>query len=88
MDWGVPHQLGKGTSVSEDAGPRRGWIMRSHIGWGVEQSILYKGVPNIHVLKPLRGSSKGKAQRGQYLLAVCLGRYNKYTHHIKFLLIS
>ena len=25
-------------------GPERGWIVRSHIGWGGERNILYKGV--------------------------------------------
>ena len=40
----VPHQLEKGMSGSEDGGPRRGWIVRSHIGWGGERNILYKGV--------------------------------------------
>ena len=33
-----------GRCVSEDAGPSRGWIVRSHIGWRGEQSIPYKGV--------------------------------------------
>ena len=33
-----------GTSVSEDARPRRGWIVRSHIGWRGERNTLYKGV--------------------------------------------
>ena len=42
VDWGVPHRLEKGTSASEDAGPRRGWIVRSYIGWGGERNILYK----------------------------------------------
>ena len=64
----VPHRLEEGKSVSENAGPQRGWIVMSHIVWG--------GVPFIRVWKPsprftvLRGSPKGKAQRGQYLLAV------------------
>ena len=34
----------KGMSASEDAGPRRGWIVMSHIGWGGEQIAIYKGV--------------------------------------------
>ena len=49
--------------ASEDAGPLRGWIVSSHIGWRGERNIP-------HVLKTLRGSLKGKAQGGQYLLAV------------------
>ena len=62
--------------VNEDAGPERGWILRSHIGWRGEWSILYKGGKPLHsrrVLKTLRGSLKMKAQRGQYLLAGSLG---------------
>ena len=50
----------------------------SHIGLGGEQITLYKGVeifPLQTHFKALRGSPKEKAQRGQYLLAVDLGRY-------------
>ena len=44
VGWGVPHRLEKGTlddvpvrkCASKDAGPRTGWIVRSHIGWGGE----------------------------------------------------
>ena len=44
MDLGaVPHQLEEGKSASEDAGPERGWIVMSHIGWGGEQTTIYKG---------------------------------------------
>ena len=32
VDWGVPHQLEKITSASENARPRREWILRSHVG--------------------------------------------------------
>ena len=46
---------------------------------GGERSILYKGLgtplSSRCVLKTLRGSPKGKAQNGQYLLAVGVGRY-------------
>ena len=41
--------------------------------WGGQRNIFYKGVeplPSRHVLKTLRGSTKRKAQREQYLLAV------------------
>ena len=58
---GVPHRLEKGTSVSENAGPKRGWIVMSHIGWGGEQNTIYKvwkPSPNRRVLKPERESSK------------------------------
>ena len=41
---GIPHQLEKGTSANEDAGPQRGWIVRSHIDRRGERNILYKGV--------------------------------------------
>ena len=30
--------------ASEDVGPPRGWIVRSHIGWRGERNIPYKGV--------------------------------------------
>ena len=29
--------------ANEDAGPLKGWIVRSHIGWREEQTIPYKG---------------------------------------------
>ena len=48
----------------------------SHIGWGGEQTTIYNGVETFPLqtrFKALRGSPKGKAQRGQYLLAVDLG---------------
>ena len=55
----------------------------SHIGWGGEQTTVYKvwkpsPIPYQTRFKALRGSPKGKAQRGQYLLAVDLGRYKWY----------
>ena len=53
----------------------------SHIGWGGEQTTIYKGVetfPKQMRFKALKGSPKGKTQRGQYLLAVDLGRYKWY----------
>ena len=49
-----------------------------HVGWGGEQTTIYKGVetfPYKMRFKALRGSPKEKVQRGQYLLAVDLGRY-------------
>ena len=30
---GITHRSEKVTNVSEDAGPRKGWIVMSHIGW-------------------------------------------------------
>jgi len=50
----------------------------SHIDWGGEQTIIHKGVETFlqHTrFKALRANPKGKVQRGQYLLAVDLGRY-------------
>ena len=41
---------------------------------GREQNTIYKGCGNPH-FKALKGSPKGKAQRGQYLLEVDLDRY-------------
>ena len=82
VDWegptSVPHRLERGTSTSEDAGPERGWIVRSHICWRGEQSIfirVWKPLPSRRVLKTLRGSLEGKTQRGQYLIAVGLVPY-------------
>ena len=40
----VPHRLKERKSVNEDAGPRRGWIVMSHIGWRGEQTTIYKCV--------------------------------------------
>ena len=37
---------------------------------------VLKPLPSKHILKTLSESSKGKAQREQYLLVVSLGRYN------------
>ena len=52
--------------------------MRSHVS-GEENEIpfirVWKPLPNIRVLKTLRGSPKEKAQSGQYLVAVGLSRY-------------
>jgi len=43
--WGVvPHQLEEGKSANENTGSQRGWIVMSHIGWGGEQTTIYKGV--------------------------------------------
>ena len=39
---------------------------------------MWKPLPNRRVLKTLRGSLKGNAERGQYLLAVSLGCYKWY----------
>ena len=41
---------------------------------------VWKLLPNKRVSKILRGSSKGKAQRGQYLLVVDLGCYKWYKN--------
>ena len=47
-------------------GPEGGWIVMSHIGWGGEQTTIYKGVetfPYHTSFKVLRGSSKGKSPK-------------------------
>ena len=41
----------KGTSAGEDAVSQRGWIVRFHIGWGGERTILYKGVKDLEGLR-------------------------------------
>ena len=54
--------------------------MKFHIGWRGNEAFLvrvWKPLPNRRVLKTLRESPKGKAQRDQYVLAVGLGRYRK-----------
>ena len=43
---------------------------------------VWKPLPSRRVLKTLRGTRKRKAQRGQYLLAVGLGRYKWYQSQI------
>ena len=55
-------------------------FVRSHVGWGGERIFIrvWKPLPSICILKTLKGSPKGKAQRGQYLLAVGLGHYKWY----------
>ena len=35
----VSRPLEKGTSASEDAEPQRGWIVRSHLGWGASKGV-------------------------------------------------
>ena len=78
---GGQHQLEKGTSVSEDAGPQRGLDCEIPHRLGRRTKHFFMGVwkplPSRRVLKTLRGSPKGKAQGEQYLLgwawAVTLG---------------
>ena len=88
MTWVRKHFKGFITSVvMSENNPRPGKInyahtlnLRSHIGWKGERNILnkvWKPLPSRRVLKTLRGSTKRKAQRGQYLLAVGLGCYIK-----------
>ena len=69
--WEVPRRLEKEMSANEDAGPEGEWTMRSHISWEENETPFIR-VWNLSlaVLKTLRGSPKGKAQRGQYLLEV------------------
>ena len=37
VDCEIPHRLERETSASKDVGPRRGWIVRSHVDWRGEQ---------------------------------------------------
>ena len=75
VDWGgVPHR-----SASKDAGPERRvdceiphWLGRRTKHFFIR---VWKSFPNRRVLKTLRGSRKGKVQRGQYLSAVGLNCY-------------
>ena len=70
VDWGVPHRLKKRTSDSEDAGPQRGVDCEIPTSVGKENEAFFirvwKPLLSRRVLKTLRGSPKGKAQRGQY----------------------
>ena len=65
---GGQHQLEKGTSVSEDAGPQRGLDCEIPHRLGRRTKHFFMGVwkplPSRRVLKTLRGSPKGKAQGG------------------------
>ena len=67
-------ELETGGVPARTLGPQGGWIVGSHICWRGERNISYKGVETSPSLatrfKTLRGSPEGKAQRGQYLLAV------------------
>ena len=68
---GDPHRLEKETSVSEDVGPKGGWIVRSHIGSGGEQNIftrVLRPFPRRDILKTLRGSVKGKTKEDNICL--------------------
>ena len=74
--WGRSHiDWRKERGPARTLGPEGGWIVKSHIGWGGEQTTIYKDVETFPRFKALRGSPKGKAQRRQYLLAVDLSRY-------------
>ena len=50
VDCEIPHRLKRGMSVSEDVGPERGWIVRSHIGWRDEQNIFLYGCGNLSLV--------------------------------------
>ena len=69
-------------SASENAGPRRGVDCEIPYWLGEENETFFirgwKPLPSRRVLKTLRESSKGKAQRGQYLLEVGLDGYKWY----------
>ena len=41
---GGPTLVGEGNECQRGRWPQRGWIVRSHIDWGGEQNILYKGM--------------------------------------------
>ena len=59
-----------------------GSVIRSHIGCGGEWNTfisVWKPLSSKHVLETLRKSPKRKAQRGQYMLTVDLGRYKVST---------
>ena len=58
-------ELDTGQCVSEDVGPQRKWIVRSHIGWRGKRNISYKGVETSPLqtrFKTLRENPKGKTR--------------------------
>ena len=51
--WGRSHIGWRKKRVpAKTLGPEGGWIVMSHIGWGGEQTTVWKHSPNICVLKP------------------------------------
>ena len=64
VDCEILRRWERGTSASEDTGLLRGWIMSPTLVGEENETFFIR-----------RGSPKGKAQRGQYLLAVGLRCY-------------
>ena len=70
--------------------------MRSHLSWGGERSIFYKGygkpLPNICVLKTLRKSLKGKAKedniypRRAWAIPINENKKNKHSTNVEKLI--
>ena len=58
---GVTHRLENETSVSEDVGPKVGWIVRS-ISVGEENKTLFIRVWKLLPSRHVEGSPKGKIQ--------------------------
>ena len=61
------------------------WVPNTSIGEENEAFFIrvWKPLPSRHVLKTLRRNPKGKAQRGQYRLAVGLGCYSNILCNIE-----
>ena len=62
-------------------GPQGVWIVRPTLVGEENETFfirVWKPLPSKRVLKTLRGSPEGKAQRGQYLLAMGLACYKWY----------
>ena len=77
MDYEILHRLERETSASEDVGARRGWIVKSHIGWGGERNILYKGVETSFLkayFKNLEGKLKRESSKRTIFAGGELGR--------------
>ena len=63
---GIPHQLEKGTSASEDIGPWTGVDCISHIGWGEDKTPsikVWKPLSSRRVLKTLEGKPERESQK-------------------------
>ena len=71
MDCEILHQLERETNANEDVGHQSG-VDREILQNKIFFKRAWKPLLNRRVLKILMGSSKGKTQRGQYLLAVGL----------------
>ena len=83
VDWGVPHRLEKGTSVSEDARSWRGvdCEIPHRLGRRTKHFFIraWKPLPSTRVLKILRGSPKGKVLYNLFCFSFYLAPLEDFT---------